>query len=304
MIDSSQWRGYYAASPTPFDKEGKLDLGIMDDLIPWFLSQNPHGMVVNGTTGEWFAQTVAERIAVAEKARGLIPRQLPLLIGVNAIHPTETIELAEAAASIGADGVLVSLPPARRLGESDIEHYFSFISSKLQLPALIYNLPGYVGHDIPTHLLERILSFDHIVGVKDNTPSKDQRLRNLRALGKDHAIFSDVLEPSSMELFKQGFGRGQIGSAMPLGSRLSSAFDAIANGDQATADAVVDDFSQFKREIEGAVGPGLPWHFYIKLIMRLSGVEAGYTRFPVRLPDGESPVAKRLREVLRNYSLA
>ncbi|MCU5785570.1 dihydrodipicolinate synthetase [Alcanivorax marinus] len=273
----------------------------MDDLIPWFLSQGPQGIVVNGTTGEWFAQTVAERLAVAERARDLVPSQTPLLVGVNATLPTESVELAAAAASIGADGALVSLPPARRLGETDIEDYFKFISGTLRLPALVYNLPGYVGHDIPTHLLERILSLDNIVGIKDNTPSKDRKMQNLRTLGKDHAIFSDVLEPEAMQLFRKGYGRGQIGAAMPLGSRLSFVFDAVARGDQGSADVIVEEFSEFKREIVGAVGLGLPWHFYIKLIMRLSGVEAGYTRMPVKLPTSESPVAIRLRKVVQRY---
>src|SRR5206468_11495371 len=66
------WRGYFAAAPTPFDRDGALDSGRLRDVLAWFVDQRAHGVVVNGTTGEWVAQSVAERQTVLEIARSAV----------------------------------------------------------------------------------------------------------------------------------------------------------------------------------------------------------------------------------------
>lgn len=304
MIPSSQWWGYFAASPTPFTTAGNIDYPLFEALISWFLSNKPQGFVANGTTGEWYTQDIAERIRVAEVAREHVPAEIPLLIGINSILPAETIELGKAAQSIGADGVLVSLPPSRRFSETDIETFFAHIAASVDMPILIYNLPGYVGYDLTASMLARLLAIDGIVGVKDNTQSGANRVETLQQLGKDHAIFSDVLEPSSVEVFKQGYGRGQIGSAMPFGSQLSEAFDHLAQGNTETIDAMVSTFSRFKTEVTAVIEPGLPWHFYIKLLMKLGGVDAGHPRFPATLPQPGSQVGLALKQVLLSFDQA
>lgn len=304
MIDHSQWWGYFAASPTPFTADGSIDYALFEELIAWFLSNKPQGFVANGTTGEWYAQDTAERIRIAEVAREHVPTDTPLLIGINSILPSETIELGNAAASIGVDGVLVSLPPSRRFSQQDIETFYAHIAASIDLPILIYNLPGYVGVDLTAPTLQRLLVIDGIVGVKDNTPSASNRVETLKLLGKDHAIFSDVLEPSSAEVFKQGYGRGQIGSAMPLGAPLAEAFADLAKGNTNSIDELVTTFSRFKQDITAVIEPGLPWHFYIKLLMKLSGTDAGHPRFPATLPGADSPIGVALENVLRTFNLA
>lgn len=118
--DHKNWRGYFAASPTPFTEGGALDIPALKATLGWFIDARPHGMVINGTTGEWFAQTREERQQILEVARDIVPATTPLLVGVSSIIPEGSILLAKHAEATGADGVLLTIPPARRLTDEDV----------------------------------------------------------------------------------------------------------------------------------------------------------------------------------------
>ncbi|OAN75660.1 hypothetical protein A8B82_01635 [Sulfitobacter sp. EhC04] len=300
-IHHEQWRGYFAASPTPFDVDGALDLARLKSTLDWFVATKPHGLVVNGTTGEWFAQTIEEREQVVEAARAVVPTDLPLLVGISSIDPRESLRLGKHAHAAGADGVLVTIPPARRLTEEDVVAFFADVAKNTPLPVLIYNVPGTAGVDIPTRLLERLQTIEGVVGVKDNTPSNAARLETLRTLGKERALFSDVLEPEAFELFAQGFGRGQIGSGMPLGQELATAFELVWSGQVDAARETVRRFTQFKSDVISILPQGQPWHAQIKALMFASGVDAGVPRFPVRSITKDKEAFAKIRNLMSSY---
>lgn len=300
---SRDWRGYFAAAPTPFDRDGALDTGRLRDVLVWFLGQRAHGLVVNGTTGEWVAQSVDERQKVLETARDTVGPDTPLLVGIGSIRPDDAVILGRHAAEVGADAALLTIPPARWLRDDEIFDFYAAMADQIPLPLLVYNVPAVVGYDLPTELLARILTIDGIVGVKDNTPSGQRRITTLRDLGEHHAIFSDVLEPTAFPVFAQEHrGRGQIGSAMPLGSRLADVFELVWRNEIDQASLIVDDLTEFKSAVLEVLGPGQPWHAQIKALMFAAGVDAGFPRFPTSsIRDDESAMA-RLTAVVEKFS--
>jgi 4-hydroxy-tetrahydrodipicolinate synthase len=298
-----EWRGYFAAAPTPFDRDGALDPGRLREVLAWFVGQRAHGLVVNGTTGEWVAQSVDERRTVLEIARGAVGSETPLLVGISSIRPEDSVNLGRRAAEVGADGALLTIPPARWLRDDEIFDFYAAMAKQLPIPLLVYNVPAVVGYDLSTELLGRLLTIDGIVGVKDNTPSSQRRITTLRELGEHHAIFSDVLEPTSFPVFAhEQRGRGQIGSGMPLGSRLADAFELVWRNETDRARRIVDDLVEFKSAVLEVLGPGQPWHAQIKALMFAAGVDAGFPRFPTAsIRDDESAMA-RLAAVVERFS--
>ncbi|WP_406432078.1 dihydrodipicolinate synthase family protein [Streptomyces sp. NBC_00631] len=300
--ENVSWKGYIAAAPTPFDRNGGLDTGRLRDVLAWFQQQRAHGVVVNGTTGEWVAQTVEERQTVLETARDAVAPDTPLLVGIGSIRPDESVVLGQHAASTGAVGALLTIPPSRWLRDDEIFDFFAEMARQIPLPLVVYNVPAVTGFDIPTELLARLLTIEGIVGVKDNTPSTERRVSTLRRLGGEHAVFSDVLEASTFQVFaEEQRGRGQIGSGMPLGHRLADAFELVWAGDVEEARVVVDDLTAFKAAVVEVLGPRQPWHAQSKALMVAAGVDAGYPRFPTAsIRDDESAMA-RLETLVKRY---
>lgn len=288
------WRGYFAAAPTPFDRDGRLDAARLREVLAWFVGQRAHGLVVNGTTGEWVAQTVIERQQVLEIARAVVEPETPLLVGIGALRPEDSVALGRHAATAGADGALLTVPPARWLREDEIVDFYTEMARQVPLPLLVYNVPAVVGCDLSVELLGRLLTIEGVVGVKDNTPSPTKRTETLRALGEQHAIFSDVLDPAAFPvLAAEKRGRGQIGSGMPLGHRLAEAFEMVWREDIDQARRVVDELTEFKAAVVEVLGPGQPWHAQIKALMFAAGVDAGFPRFPTAsIRDDESSMAQ------------
>jgi 4-hydroxy-tetrahydrodipicolinate synthase len=299
----SEWQGYFAAAPTPFDRDGALDQGRLREVLAWFVGQRAHGVVVNGTTGEWVAQSVDERQAVLETARDTVGPDTPLLVGISSIRPDDAVILGRHAAEVGADAALLTIPPARWLRDVEIFDFYAAMADQIPLPLLVYNVPAVVGYDLPTELLTRLLTIDGVVGVKDNTPSGQRRVTTLRDLGEHHAVFSDVLESTAFSVFAQEHrGRGQIGSGMPLGSRLADAFELVWRNEIDQARLIVDDLTEFKSAVLEVLGPGQPWHAQIKALMFAAGIDAGFPRFPTAsIRDDESAMA-RLTAIVEKFS--
>src|SRR5262249_44920540 len=79
--DSVDWRGYFAAVPTPFNEDGSLAPDLLRELLEFYIDQGLHGVLVNGTTGEWFSQSADERKQTAETAIDAVAGRIPIIIG-------------------------------------------------------------------------------------------------------------------------------------------------------------------------------------------------------------------------------
>lgn len=176
------------------------------------------------------------------------------------------------------------------------------MARQIPLPLLVYNVPAVVGTDLPPELLARLLTIDGVVGVKDNTPSPERRTTTLRLLGHDHAIFSDVLDPTALPVFAgEQCGRGQIGSAMPLGRRLADAFEMVWRGEVDEARQISEDLTRFKRAVLKVLGPGQPWHAQIKALMFAAGIDAGFPRFPTTSIRDDEHAMAQLRAITHTF---
>jgi 4-hydroxy-tetrahydrodipicolinate synthase len=103
--------GIYTPAISPYCADGSIDYTRFAEILEFLIEAKVHGIIIGGSTGEYYAQTPTERKTLAEHARKVIGNRLPLVIGTGAIRTEEAVEYAKHARSIKADAILVTSPP-------------------------------------------------------------------------------------------------------------------------------------------------------------------------------------------------
>lgn len=178
------FRGLYTALITPF-KNNKIDEEAFGSFVEWQIKEGVHGLVPCGTTGESPTLTYDEHKRVValcvEAARG----RVKVLAGTGANSTDEAIMFTYHAKQAGADGALIVSPYYNKPTPEGIYQHYKAIADAVDIPIIIYNIPGRSVIDIKDETLERLFTIRNIVGVKDATGDL-ARISPLRArLGKD-----------------------------------------------------------------------------------------------------------------------
>jgi 4-hydroxy-tetrahydrodipicolinate synthase len=160
--------GVHVALATAFEDDGALNAegtaALADDLV----RRGVHGVVVNGSTGEFAAMTLAERRRVVEAVIAAVDGRVPVTVQVGAMTTAEAIGHAEHAAAAGAFAGMLVCPYYEPLDEREIEAYFRAVA-KVGLPLMIYNNPAATGWSMDPHLIARLSEIDQVRYIKDTT---------------------------------------------------------------------------------------------------------------------------------------
>lgn len=298
--DDVDWQGYLPAFVTPFTEEGALDLDTLAELVEHYVSQGMHGIVVNGTCGEWFSQTDAERQAVAEAAVGAAAGRMTVLVGCTAYTADQTADLARHALGAGADGVLVSPPPYVKLFAPEVVAFYEDIDALVDGPLVVYNWPHGSGIDIDTDLADRLADIEHVVAIKDSTPDADQFFATSRRVRDRVRVFGPYLGERGLEELRTHGGDGTVGGGSLFGRPDPQYFEDVWAGDwdAARAHALRSDRLFPQLWLPG----GWAGHFggyqsQLKELMRMLGQPAGHVRRP-RLPVTDPEALATMRAVL------
>lgn len=163
--------GIHTVIVTPFGALGQLDPAPMRDHIEWLLDAGVHALIPGGTTGEFYAQSSAERAEVLEVVTDAVQGRVPLLAGVNSTHPDETLELAAYARDLGYVGLLVAPPPYSLPSEDALEQHVRRLAGDIGLPIMLYNFPARTGIDMTTAFLRRLVDVPEVVAIKESSGS-------------------------------------------------------------------------------------------------------------------------------------
>src|SRR3982751_811091 len=159
--------GSLVAIVTPMREDGSLDLARFRQLIDWHVAEGTDGIVVVGTTGESPTVNVDEhkeliRVAVEHSAK-----RIPIIAGTGGNSTAEAIELAESAKKAGADASLSVVPYYNKPTQEGLYRHFSKIAQRVDLPMIVYNVPGRTVADIQNEPVLRLSQVPNIVGIKD-----------------------------------------------------------------------------------------------------------------------------------------
>ncbi len=183
------FHGLYTALITPF-KNGKIDEKSFQSLVEWQIAEGVHGLVPCGTTGESPTLTYEEHKRVVALCVEAAAGKVKVLAGTGANSTDEAIMFTRHAKQAGADGALIVAPYYNKPMPEGIYQHYKAIAKTVEIPIVIYNIPGRSVIDIKDDTLERLAKISNIVGVKDATGDLS-RVSTLRArVGKEFTQLS------------------------------------------------------------------------------------------------------------------
>jgi len=140
-----KFEGIYTPAITPLTAEGKIDNAAFAEVLESLIEARVHGIVIGGSTGEYYAHTAQERLELAALAREVIGTRVPLVVGTGAVRTEDSVEYAKAAKAIRADAILVGSPPYALPTEQENAAHALAIDRAAGLPIMLYNYPGRMG---------------------------------------------------------------------------------------------------------------------------------------------------------------
>ena len=251
------FRGSMPALVTPFTADGaQVDEDALERLVEWQIAQGSHGLVPVGTTGESPTLTHDEHRRVVEIVVRRANGRVPVIAGAGSNNTRESIEFAQHAESVGANGVLVVTPYYNKPSQGGMIAHFRAVADASSLPLIIYNIPGRSIVDmLPETMGELARGHERIVGVKDATGKVDRVSDQRETCGADFVQLSG--EDASALGFNAHGGVGCISVTANVAPALCARFqDATLRGDYATALEIQDQLLLLHRAMFIEPSPG------------------------------------------------
>ena len=227
------FKGVITALITPL-RDGKVDEAAFTQLLERQIAAGIHGVVPMGTTGESASLSLDEHKRVVELCVQVAAGRTRVIAGAGSSATDKSIELVRHAKTVGADGALVVTPYYNRPSQAGLALHFEAIAEAVQLPVLLYNVPGRTGVDLANETVARLAAHPNIVGIKDATGDLS-RVSWMRAniAGQFDLISGD--DPSYLGYHAQG-GVGVISVTSNVAPEAMVALhEAASVGDYATA---------------------------------------------------------------------
>lgn len=189
---STMISGSYVAIVSPMHADGSLDFPRFRQLIEWHIAEQTDGLVVVGTTGESPTVTVDEHCALIEFAVKAAAGRIPVVAGTGANSTSEALELTEQAKKLGASASLSVVPYYNKPSQEGLYRHFKTIAEAVDLPMLLYNVPGRTVADLSNETVLRLAQVPGIIGLKDATGDLVRHIELVRKLpqGSGFALMS------------------------------------------------------------------------------------------------------------------
>lgn len=202
-----KFEGIYTPAITPHRSDGSIDRDAFAAQIEYLIGAGVHGIVNGGSTGEYYAQSMQERIELAMLAKEVIGDRVPLIVGTVAIRLEDSIVMAETAAKIGAAALLVGSPPYAVPTERENALNALAIDRAANLPVMLYNYPGRMGISMGEEFLDRVCRSRNFCAIKESSGD----INRLHMLARDypHIQMSCGMDDQALEFFAWG-GRSWV----------------------------------------------------------------------------------------------
>ena len=292
-----RFEGIYTPIVTPYDGDFELRRDAFAATVEHLITAGVHGIIVAGTTGEYYAQTADERVALMRFAAERVGGRVPLVVGTGAIRTEDSMFFAEAAKAAGADALLVATPPYAAPTGREIALHALAVDRAAGLPVMLYNYPGRMGVSMDEDCLDRLGRNPNFRAIKES--SGDPNRLHMLARDYPHIQLSCGMDDQALEFFAWG-ARSWVcaGSNFAPEAHIALYEACAVRGDFATGRAIMSAMLPLMRVLE----QGGKFVQSIKHGLALRGIEVGPPRRPLQPLDKDEKC--ELAEVIRTMNVA
>lgn len=219
------------AMATAFHDDGSVDLDGTAAIAAHLVDHGNDGVVVSGTTGEAPTTSVEEDGRILAAVKEAVGGRAAVVAGVGTNATAHSVELAQQAAKIGADGLLLVTPYYNKPGQAGVLHHFRSVVEATDVPVMLYDVPGRTGTTIELSTYEQALAWEPVIAVKDAVGDLP---RAARLVQMGYAVYSGDDENTLGYLAHGGCGLVSV-VAHAAGRELAHMIDTFLSGDHAAA---------------------------------------------------------------------
>ncbi|TCL01539.1 4-hydroxy-tetrahydrodipicolinate synthase [Shimia isoporae] len=202
MTPIFKFEGIYTPVVTPYHHDGTVNFDTLSNVIEHLISRGVHGLISGGSTGENYAQTVAERVEIATFTADQIKGRVPLVMGTGAMLTDDSKSLAVAGREMGADAILLASPPYAVPTDRENALNALAIDKAANLPVMLYNYPHRTGTLMGEEFLDRVGRSRNFCGIKES--SGDINRVHLLARDYPHIQLGCGMDDQALEFFAWG----------------------------------------------------------------------------------------------------
>jgi 4-hydroxy-tetrahydrodipicolinate synthase len=292
-----QFEGIYTPLITPYHADFSLNEAALAATVEHLIGAGVHGIVVAGSTGEYYAQTPEERLEMMTRCADLIAGRVPMVVGTGAIRTEDSVMYAKAAVAAGADALLVATPPYAYPTGREIALHALAIDRAANLPVMLYNYPGRMSVNMDEDCLDRLGRSPNFCGIKESSGD----INRLHMLARDypHIGRSCGRAVQAVEFFAGG-ARSWVcaGSNFAPEAHIALYQACVHEGDFTKGRAIMSAMMPLMRVLE----QGGKFVQCIKHGMSFRGIDAGPPRKPLQPLNKDDK--RQLAEVVRTMNTA
>lgn len=289
------FEGSGVAVITPFDANDDVNFNKLKELLNWHVKEGTDAIVICGTTGETPTISDEEQEEIIKFAVDVINKRVPVIAGTGSNNTKHAIAMSKFAQEVGADAVLIMNPYYNKSTQKGIISHFKAIAESIELPIIVYNVPGRTGTNISVETIVELSKIKNIVAVKEASGNIVQAAEIARLCGDDFAIYSgndDIVVP----ILSLG-GKGVISvSANIIPKDVHQMVHLYLNGNPKESLKYQLKMNSLNNALFIEANP-IP----VKTALNLMGVEVGHTRRP--LFEMEEKNMNVLKNELKAYGL-
>lgn len=288
-----EWGRLITAMVTPFDENLKVDYDKAVEIARYLVKEGSTALVIGGTTGEAPTLTDEEKLELFKALKEKV--DVPIIAGIGTNSTEKTITLGKKVEECGVDGIMAVVPYYNKPNQEGIYRHFKAIAENVNLPVMLYNVPGRTGANMAFETVIRLSKISNIVALKEAGGDLDQAGRVLRGVDRDFKVYSGD-DSLTLPMLSIGcYGVVSVASHV-VGRKMREMIDSYLAGRVDEAAQIHLSLLPIFKDLFITSNP-IP----VKAALKLAGYDPGSLRLP--LVEADEKVVEILKSDLKELGI-